>query len=154
MLGKILFLRSVNSCSLAQIFDSSRPDILMRDPFRPNTNKQLVREAQFGFTVIGLLIAVLIYVAYFRINGLGDSLPQHIRDAPIAMHVFPNSPNYDRQSNMMQSRDSNPRVASTSNSPIKQKSPLVETPKRLLEDSNSTFRSLRKTAKSTKRVSD
>jgi nucleoid-associated protein YgaU len=120
----------------------------MRDPFRPNTNKQLVREAQFGFTVIGLLIAVLIYVAYFRINGLGDSLPQHIRDAPIAMHVFPNSPNYDRQSNMMQSRDSNPRVASTSNSPIKQKSPLVETPKRLLEDSNSTFRSLRKTAKS------
>ena len=124
----------------------------MRDPFRPNTNKQLVREAQFGFTVIGLLIALLIYVAYYRINGIGDTLPQHIRDAPVAMHVFPNSPNYDSKSNSMQprdrDRDRDQRVASTSNFPTREKSPLVEAPKRLMEDSNNTFRSLRKTAKS------
>ena len=120
----------------------------MRDPFRPNTNKQLVREAQFGFTVIGLLIALLIYVAYYRINGIGDTLPQHIRDAPVAMHVFPNSPNYDSTSNSMQPREPDPRVASNSNFPIKEKSPLIQTPKRLMEDSNNTFRSLRKTAKS------
>jgi len=126
----------------------------MRDPFRPNTNKQLVREAQFGFTVIGLLIAVLIYVAYYRINGVGDTMPQHIRDAPVAMQVFPNSPNYDPQSNLMQPRTPDPRIAkrstrpSGSSFPIRKKSPLVETPKRVMEDSNNTFRTLSKTAKS------
>lgn len=41
----------------------------MHDPFRPNSNKQLIREAQIGFTVIGMLVALLIYVAWFRING-------------------------------------------------------------------------------------
>ncbi|QEG21450.1 LysM peptidoglycan-binding domain-containing protein [Mariniblastus fucicola] len=77
----------------------------MRDPFKQNSNKQLVREAQFGFTVIGLLIATLIYVAYFRLNGASDSTPEHIQSSPIAMQVFPNSPNYDRESNRMRTDD-------------------------------------------------
>lgn len=42
----------------------------MRDPFRPNSNKQLIREAQIGFAVIGMLASLLIYVAWFRISGV------------------------------------------------------------------------------------
>ncbi len=116
----------------------------MRDPFRPNTNKQLVREAQFGFTVIGLLIAVLIFVAYYRLNNLRDITPQHIKDAPVAMQVFPNSPNYDKKSNLMLDDDSPKRVAF----PKKKESTLASAPKRIMNDSQNTFRSLNDAAES------
>ena len=109
----------------------------MRDPFRPNSNKQLVREAQFGFAVIGLLVALLIYVAYYRLNGLGDELPQQIRDAPVALQVFPDSPNYDRTTNQMVARKR----------PTKKDSPIVAAPKRVMEESSNTFRSMQQAAK-------
>jgi hypothetical protein len=109
----------------------------MRDPFKPNTNKQLVREAQFGFTVIGLLVATLIYVAWFRLSGRHDMAPQHIRDAPVAARVFPNSPNYDRESHQMMASGKSTFAQSTPTRPI-----LVDAPKRVMEDSRNTARSL------------
>ena len=109
----------------------------MRDPFRPNSNKQLVREAQFGFAVIGMLVAILIYVAYYRLNGMGDELPQQIRDAPVAMQVFPDSPNYDRNTNQM----------IVKKRWTEEKSPIVTAPKRVMDESSNTFRSMQQAAR-------
>lgn len=61
----------------------------MRDPFRPNSNKQLVREAQIGFTIICTLVCLLIYVAWFRLSGRFDQVPDHILNAPVAKNVSP-----------------------------------------------------------------
>ena len=114
----------------------------MRDPFKTNTNKQLVREAQFGFTVIGLLVATLIYVAWFRLSGIHDMTPAHIRDAPVATQVFPNSPNYDRETNQMVTQNS---ASPVTNSHFKHGMPqaaLVEVPREMMLDSQRTARSL------------
>lgn len=124
----------------------------MRDPFKPNSNRQLVREAQFGFTVIGLLVATLIYVAWFRLTGAGDVTPPHVRDAPVAMQVFPDSPNYDRQTNQMMPVKRSPYTSQPKQmqpKPIQPKQPvLVSVPKRMMDDSNRTARSLQSAAKS------
>ena len=109
----------------------------MRDPFKPNSNKQLIREAQFGFTVIGLLVAVLIYVAWFRLNGLHDRTPAHIRDAPIAVQVFPNSPNYDRESHEMIGG-----VSARGSASLPGKKKIADAPRRMMEDSQDTARHL------------
>lgn len=133
----------------------------MRDPFKPNSNKQLVREAQFGFTVIGLLVAMLIYVAWFRLNG-EDATPEHIRSAPVAMQVFPSSPNYDRETHTMRSPEQNAFAASsikpTQNAstsvpvtpPQTEKSnpAFVSVPKKIMDESNRTARSLQNAAES------
>lgn len=123
-----------------------RPAKPMRDPFRPSTNRQLVREAQFGFSVIGLLIAVLIYVAYYRLNDAGD--PPNVENSPVAMQVFPNSPNYDRDLNLMKKRTSPGRLDNQFKAPDRNVSTLVSVPKRMMDDSQSTFRSLSSAATS------
>jgi len=137
----------------------------MRDPFKPNSNKQLIREAQFGFTVIGLLVATLIYVAWFRLNGLHDETPEYVRNSPVAMQVFPNSPNYDRETHTMRSPNegavanvSPMQVAPSEKPPTsfaqmpltnsKLQSPMVTVPKRIMYDSNQTARSLKDAAES------
>ena len=125
----------------------------MRDPFKPHTNHQLVREAQFGFTVIGLLVATLIYVAWFRLNG-GDRLPEGIRDSPIAMQVYPNSPNYDSESHqMVASNSARQRFADPkSNQSLKAPKvptammPLTEVPRKMMADSQRSARRLSKDA--------
>ncbi len=63
----------------------------MRDPFRPNSDRQLVREAQIGFMVICSLTALLIYVAWFRLSGRFDRVPDAMLKAPVAKHVTPES---------------------------------------------------------------
>jgi len=67
----------------------------MRDPFRPNSNRQLVREAQVGFMVICALTSLLIYVAWFRLSGRFDQVPSDMLNAPVAQHVAPESWNQD-----------------------------------------------------------
>ena len=61
----------------------------MADPFRSNTKSQLFREAQIGLTVVALLLALLVYVAFYRITGRGRHLPDHVRNAPVAKTVSP-----------------------------------------------------------------
>lgn len=136
----------------------------MRDPFKPNSNKQLVREAQFGFTIIGLLVATLIYVAWFRLND--TAIPEHVRDAPVAMQVFPNSPNYDQETHTMQSPEQNAFAASSikptpfSSTQVPATSPqnenanpaFVAIPRKIMDDSNRTARSLKNAAESVERT--
>ena len=62
----------------------------MRDPFRSNTQAQLIREAQIGLSFVALLFALFVYVAYYRLTGSGRSIPQHVRNAPVAESVWPN----------------------------------------------------------------
>ena len=102
----------------------------MRDPFRPNTNKQLVREAQFGFTVIGLLIAVLIYVAYYRIHGPGDS--------SVAMQANSNPATIEAASDP-------PQPATAYRQPQQQ---LSAAPKRMFEQSETALRKVGSAANS------
>jgi len=65
----------------------------MADPFRPDTKSQLLREAQIGLSIVAILLAVLVYVAFYRLTGRGQHIPDHVRDAPVAKLVWPhNSP--------------------------------------------------------------
>jgi hypothetical protein len=64
---------------------------LMSDPFAPNPHDQLMREAQRGFLIIAVLLAILAYFCFDRIFGRGNRLPQHVRDAPVAQTVWPYS---------------------------------------------------------------
>ena len=59
----------------------------MRDPFRPNNNTQLVREAQIAFVVIGLLLCVMVYVAFHRMTGRQMHFRQLAQGVPPAEHV-------------------------------------------------------------------
>jgi len=59
----------------------------MRDPFRPNTDSQLVREAQFAFVVIVVLLCVLVYTAFHRVSGKKLHFRQISQTAPLALHV-------------------------------------------------------------------
>ena len=61
----------------------------MRDPFRPNSKSQLIREAQVGLTVVAILLSLFLYVAFYRITGRGRHLPEHVRNAPVAELVWP-----------------------------------------------------------------
>ena len=63
----------------------------MRDPFRPNSKSQLIREAQMGLSLVVVLLILFVYVAYYRIAGYGRSVPDHVRRAPVAESVWPNS---------------------------------------------------------------
>jgi len=59
----------------------------MRDPFKQNTQSQLIREAQFAFIVIGLLLCVLVYVAFHRVSGRKFHFRQIAQSAPVAQQV-------------------------------------------------------------------
>ena len=59
----------------------------MADPFRSNSNSQLLREAQLGLSLIAVLLAILVYVAFYRITGRGHQVPEHVRNAPAAQTV-------------------------------------------------------------------
>ena len=48
--------------------------------------KQLVREAKIGLTICVLLMGVFVYGVWDRISG-GESIPQHVRNAPIAQDM-------------------------------------------------------------------
>lgn len=63
----------------------------MRDPFRPNSNKQLILEAQFAFAVIVVLVGVLVYVAFHRVAGRRLRFQRIAQAAPIAQHVDDNA---------------------------------------------------------------
>lgn len=55
----------------------------MRDQFRTDVSKQLVREAKIGLSVVSVLLALFLYVAFYKISGRGRHLPDHVRNAPI-----------------------------------------------------------------------
>lgn len=59
----------------------------MRDPFRPSSSKQLIREAQIAFLVIAALLCVLVYVALHRMSGRKLYFRQIAQTAPIAEHI-------------------------------------------------------------------
>lgn len=59
----------------------------MRDPFRPNSNSQLIREAQIAFVVIAALLCVLVYVAFHRMSGRKMHFRQIAQSAPVAQHI-------------------------------------------------------------------
>ena len=65
--------------------------VFMRDPFRPNSNAQLIREAQIGLSLVAILLILFVYVAFYRINGYGRTIPEHVRNSPVAERVWPNS---------------------------------------------------------------
>jgi len=58
--------------------------VTMQDPFRPNSNAQLMREAQMGFIVIGLLLCVLVYVAFYRLTNRSTRFDQMARNVAVA----------------------------------------------------------------------
>lgn len=68
----------------------------MRDPFRSSSNAQLFREAQVGLSLIAILLVLFVYVAYYRLSGMGKTIPDHVRNAPIAEPVWP----YDQTANL------------------------------------------------------
>ena len=61
----------------------------MSDPFRPQANNQLVREARIGLTILAVTLGVFSYIAYQRISGAGTRIPEHVMNAPIAQTVWP-----------------------------------------------------------------
>ena len=61
----------------------------MPDPFRPDAKSQLLREAQVGLSIVAILLALLVYVAFYRITGRGKHIPNHVRNAPVAQIVWP-----------------------------------------------------------------
>lgn len=65
----------------------------MRDSYQTMQNSQLAREARIGFLVISVLSALLIYVAWYRLSGHFDRLPDDVLNAPIAKQI----PNDHRQ---------------------------------------------------------
>lgn len=56
----------------------------MQDPFRPNSNAQLMREAQIGFIVVGLLLCVLVYVAFYRLTNRSSRFDEIARNVAVA----------------------------------------------------------------------
>jgi nucleoid-associated protein YgaU len=64
----------------------------MADPFRPDAKSQLLREAQIGLSVVAVLLAILVYVAFFRITGRGRQIPEHVLNAPVAKTAWPDVP--------------------------------------------------------------
>ncbi len=56
----------------------------MQDPFRPNSNAQLMREAQIGLIVVGLLLCVLVYVAFYRLTNRSSRFDEISRNVPVA----------------------------------------------------------------------
>jgi hypothetical protein len=63
----------------------------MRDPFRPNSDSRLVREAQFAFVVILVLLGVLIYVAFYRVAHKKFHFHQIAQSAPLAQNIEDNT---------------------------------------------------------------
>ena len=61
----------------------------MSDPFRPQSNQQLLREARIGLTLLAITLIVFSYVCYQRIAGSGIQIPDHVLNAPIANSVWP-----------------------------------------------------------------
>ena len=61
----------------------------MSDPFRSNSRSQLVREAQIGLSVVAVVLALFLYVAFYKIMGRGQEFPEHVLRAPIAETVSP-----------------------------------------------------------------
>ncbi len=59
----------------------------MQDPFRPNSNAQLMREAQIGLIVIGLLLCVLVYVAFYRLTNRSTRFDEIARNVAVAEPV-------------------------------------------------------------------
>ena len=60
---------------------------MMKDPFRPNSNEQLIREAQIGFVIIALLLCVLVYVAFYRLSGRSHRYQEISQNIPMAQAV-------------------------------------------------------------------
>ena len=57
---------------------------MMKDPFQPNPKDQLIREAQVGFVIIGLLLCVLVYVALHRFVGRQQRYEVLAQNVPVA----------------------------------------------------------------------
>ena len=64
----------------------------MNDPFRTETNHQVLREARIGLLILAVTLGVFSYVAYKRISGSGLDLPKHVLNAPVAESVWPGAP--------------------------------------------------------------
>ena len=114
----------------------------MRDPFKPNTNKQLVREAQMGFSVIGLLVAILIYVAYFRTHRFGDEFIDKFDHGTVAANAGP------------ELKNGSPTVSfdrASVERPSAEKKEALDMPRQLLADTESNSRRLQAAAKAIER---
>jgi nucleoid-associated protein YgaU len=61
----------------------------MHDPFSAHSNSQLIREAQRGFAIVAVLLALLGYVIFFKFIGSLTEIPEHVREAPIAQPIWP-----------------------------------------------------------------
>ena len=61
----------------------------MSDPFRPETNHQLIREARFGLMLIAITVGIFSYVVYQRLTGSANRIPEHVLRAPVATRVWP-----------------------------------------------------------------
>lgn len=68
---------------------SDERTLSMNDPFRPEANPQLMREARVGLTLLAITLGLFSYVAYHKLMGSGTKLPDHVVNAPIATAVWP-----------------------------------------------------------------
>ncbi len=62
----------------------------MSDPFVPgNSESQLIREAKIGFTIVLFVSCTLGYWGWVQYQRVRQSIPEHVRNAPVARHVGP-----------------------------------------------------------------
>lgn len=90
----------------------------MRDPFAPNSNSSMFRDAQIGLLLVAVLLGLFVYVAYYRITGQGKPIPDHVRMAPIAEAVWPNGPPANPSFETAQASSPAYAVPSNQHSPI------------------------------------
>ncbi|MFK7767999.1 MAG: LysM peptidoglycan-binding domain-containing protein [Mariniblastus sp.] len=82
--------------SPAGIFICFLTAVLMSDPFSSSSKAQILREAQIGLSCVAVVLALFLYVAYYKISGRGRELPEHVRNAPVARTVWQGGAPADR----------------------------------------------------------
>jgi nucleoid-associated protein YgaU len=62
--------------------------MLMSDPFAPESNHKVIREAQASLSLIAILLIVFVYVTYYRMTGQGSRVPEHVLRAPVSKSIW------------------------------------------------------------------
>ncbi len=78
----------------------------MSDPFAPQSNHKVLREAQASLSLIAILLIVFVYVTYYRMTGQGSRVPEHVLRAPVSEAAWSNED--DGQSPILR-QSNNPR---------------------------------------------
>ncbi len=64
----------------------------MTDPFSPDSShSQLIREAKVGLSIVMVVLVSVLYWSFHRYQQIRHNVPDHIRNAPVATQVGPDS---------------------------------------------------------------